>query len=159
MRDCRLPGSKSGSGRWSHSEEIGWVHSQEIGWSHSQEIRGVHSQEILHLARQPHGEVSFLALRRRIDSIISASAGSPTASTQPPNPARVNRYVGCAAQVDLPRLASFVPTNDGSNAMPPTDLNVPFHEKDDAKRLGARWDAGRKTWFLPDGTEAAPFAK
>ena len=28
-------GSKSGSGRWSHSEEIGWVHSQEIGWSHS----------------------------------------------------------------------------------------------------------------------------
>jgi hypothetical protein len=43
--------------------------------------------------------------------------------------------------------------------MPPTDLNVPFHEKDDAKRLGARWDAGRKTWFLPDGTEAAPFAK
>jgi hypothetical protein len=48
MRDCRLPGSKSGSGRWSHSEEIGWVHSQEIGWSHSQEIRGVQSQEILH---------------------------------------------------------------------------------------------------------------
>ena len=40
MRDCRLPGSKSGSGRWSHSEEI--------GWSHSQEIRGVQSQEILH---------------------------------------------------------------------------------------------------------------
>ena len=42
--------------------------------------------------------------------------------------------------------------------MPPTDLNVPFHEKDDAKRLGARWDAARKTWFLPDCTETAPFA-
>ncbi len=41
----------------------------------------------------------------------------------------------------------------------PTDLNVPFHEKDDAKRLGARWDAVRKTWFLPDRTEIAPFAK
>ena len=51
------------------------------------------------------------------------------------------------------------PTNDGSNAMPPTDLNVPFHEKDDAKRLGARWDAVRKTWFLPDCTDPAPFAK
>ena len=45
MRDGRLPGSKSGSGRWSHSEEIGWVQSQEIGWSHSQEIRGVQSQD------------------------------------------------------------------------------------------------------------------
>jgi hypothetical protein len=43
--------------------------------------------------------------------------------------------------------------------MPPTDLNVPFHEKDDAKRLGARWDAARKTWFLPDFMETAPFAK
>ena len=42
---------------------------------------------------------------------------------------------------------------------PPTDLNVPFHEKDDAKRLGARWDAARKTWFLPACTKTAPFAK
>jgi hypothetical protein len=43
--------------------------------------------------------------------------------------------------------------------MPPIDLNVPFHEKDDAKRLGARWDAARKTWFLPDGTNTGPFGK
>lgn len=43
--------------------------------------------------------------------------------------------------------------------MPPTDINVPFHEKDDAKRLGARWDADRKTWFLPDGMETVLFTK
>jgi hypothetical protein len=43
--------------------------------------------------------------------------------------------------------------------MPPIDLNVPYHEKDDAKRLGARWDAARKTWFLPDGTNTEPFGK
>ena len=43
--------------------------------------------------------------------------------------------------------------------MPPTDLNVPFEEKEDAKRLGAKWDAARKTWFLPDGTESALFTK
>jgi hypothetical protein len=43
--------------------------------------------------------------------------------------------------------------------MPPIDLNVPYHEKDDAKRLGARWDAVRKTWFLPDGTNVAPFRR
>jgi hypothetical protein len=46
-----------------------------------------------------------------------------------------------------------------SKAMPPTDLDVPFHEKDDAKRLGARWDAVRKTWFLADRTATAPFTK
>lgn len=43
-------GSKSGSGRWSHWDEIGWVHYPEIGWSHSDEIRGVQSLEILHLS-------------------------------------------------------------------------------------------------------------
>lgn len=43
--------------------------------------------------------------------------------------------------------------------MPPIDLNVPFHEKDDAKRLGARWDTVRKTWFLSNGTDVAPFTK
>jgi hypothetical protein len=41
-------GSKSGSGRWSHWNEIGWVHYPEIGWSHSNEIRWVQSLEILH---------------------------------------------------------------------------------------------------------------
>jgi hypothetical protein len=60
---------------------------------------------------------------------------------------------------DLLRSALAEPANEGSNAMPPTDLNVPFHEKDDAKRLGVRWDAARKTWFLPDYTETAPFTK
>ena len=44
----RRSGSKSGSGRWSHWDEIGWVHYPEIGWSHSDEIRWVHSLEILH---------------------------------------------------------------------------------------------------------------
>jgi len=28
-------------------------------------------------------------------------------------------------------------------------LNVPFAEKDAAKALGARWDAGNKKWYIP----------
>ncbi len=56
-KNARRSGSKSGSGRWSHWDEIGWVHYPEIGWSHSdeirgvqsEEIRGVHSEEILHI--------------------------------------------------------------------------------------------------------------
>jgi hypothetical protein len=43
--------------------------------------------------------------------------------------------------------------------MPPIDLDAPYHEKDDAKRLGARWDAARKTWFLPDGANTDPLEK
>ncbi len=29
-----------------------------------------------------------------------------------------------------------------------TNLNVPYDEKDKAKRLGARWDAARKVWYV-----------
>jgi hypothetical protein len=45
--NARRSGSKSGSGRWSHWDDIGWVHYPEIGWSHSDEIRWVLSHEIL----------------------------------------------------------------------------------------------------------------
>lgn len=37
-------------------------------------------------------------------------------------------------------------------------LTVPFAEKDQAKALGARWDSGLRTWYVPDGLSSAPFA-
>jgi hypothetical protein len=40
---------------------------------------------------------------------------------------------------------------------PRIDLHVPFEQKDRAKQLGARWDAKRKVWFVPEGVDAAPF--
>jgi hypothetical protein len=38
-------------------------------------------------------------------------------------------------------------------------LKVPYAEKDQAKALGARWNAERKAWYVPDGTDAAPFER
>ena len=40
-----------------------------------------------------------------------------------------------------------------------TNLKVPFAEKDDAKRLGARWDAAKKVWYIKDVDDLYPFAK
>lgn len=40
-----------------------------------------------------------------------------------------------------------------------TSLKVPFNEKDQAKALGARWNAEAKQWYVPQGIDAAPFAK
>lgn len=39
------------------------------------------------------------------------------------------------------------------------DLNVPFSEKDEAKQLGARWDATLKVWFVPDGVDSTAFRR
>jgi hypothetical protein len=43
--------------------------------------------------------------------------------------------------------------------MPRLDLNVPFHEKDEAKAVGARWDPQRKLWYAPDSTDTTPLLK
>ena len=40
-----------------------------------------------------------------------------------------------------------------------TNLQVPFAEKDDAKRLGARWDAARKVWYIENKADMSPFAR
>ncbi len=38
-----------------------------------------------------------------------------------------------------------------------TYLDVPYKEKDDAKVLGARWDVQARKWYIPAGTDLAPF--
>ena len=39
------------------------------------------------------------------------------------------------------------------------NLKVQFNEKDQAKSLGARWNAEAKLWYVPQDVEAAPFEK
>lgn len=40
-----------------------------------------------------------------------------------------------------------------------TAINVPYSQKDEAKRLGARWDSNRATWYVPDGLDLGLFSK
>ncbi len=39
------------------------------------------------------------------------------------------------------------------------NLKVPFNEKDQAKALGARWNAELKLWYVPQGVDSTPFEK
>lgn len=39
------------------------------------------------------------------------------------------------------------------------NLNVPFKEKDHAKRLGARWDDARKCWYVENVDRLEPFLR
>ena len=36
-------------------------------------------------------------------------------------------------------------------------LNVPFNEKDEVKRKGARWNPELKKWYVPDGKSSLQF--
>lgn len=40
-----------------------------------------------------------------------------------------------------------------------TYLNVPYAQKDEAKALGARWDATNKKWYAPASKDIALFVK
>lgn len=40
-----------------------------------------------------------------------------------------------------------------------TNLQVPFAEKDEAKRLGARWDATKRVWYVQNMTDPAAFKR
>lgn len=39
------------------------------------------------------------------------------------------------------------------------NLNCPYAEKDQAKSLGARWDAARKTWYIENVEDLTPFMR
>lgn len=45
------------------------------------------------------------------------------------------------------------------NATTNINLKVPFNEKDQAKALGAKWNAELKLWYVPQGIETTPFEK
>ena len=38
-------------------------------------------------------------------------------------------------------------------------LVVPYQEKDEVKRLGARWDPEVRKWYVPEGRQLDPFSK
>jgi hypothetical protein len=39
------------------------------------------------------------------------------------------------------------------------DLDVPYTDKDEAKRLGAKWDIARKRWYVVDVENLEAFLK
>jgi hypothetical protein len=58
-----------------------------------------------------------------------------------------------ASAAPAPRAAA--PKSGGGKVF----LNVPYAEKDAAKSLGARWDAGKRKWYVPPGADKALFEK
>jgi hypothetical protein len=40
-----------------------------------------------------------------------------------------------------------------------TNLQVPFAEKDQAKELGARWDATKRVWYVQNVTDLTAFTR
>jgi hypothetical protein len=48
---------------------------------------------------------------------------------------------------------------NGDNWPMRINLVTPFAEKDDAKKLGAKWDSTRKCWYIVDVADLTPFMR
>lgn len=58
-----------------------------------------------------------------------------------------------------PSAPQKAPSASHKSANAGTVLNVPFAEKDEAKRLGARWDAAKRKWYVPQGVDLTNFSR
>lgn len=64
-----------------------------------------------------------------------------------------------ARQQENPAQQKFPTSENRQRADDRTYINVLFKEKEEAKRLGARWDKDRKSWYVPGGVDRAPFER
>ena len=67
---------------------------------------------------------------------------------QAPEPEQADEAPSATAQQNQPRLAHEK-----------TWLKVPYKEREQAKKLGARWDREEKAWFAPKGTDLNPLSE
>jgi len=56
-------------------------------------------------------------------------------------------------------LVQNVRTESNAEIAKKTLLTVSFAEKDEVKKLGAKWDSKEKSWYVPAGQDTAPFEK
>ena len=61
---------------------------------------------------------------------------------------------------DTPDLEAGQSSQNGASGKSRLEyLQVPYAEKDAAKRLGARWDPGAERWYIPADRDPEPFAR
>ena len=68
-------------------------------------------------------------------------------------------FMRCKSVVNRPDVPYHPALRFSKSYIMRFDLKVPFAEKDAAKKLGARWDAANKLWYVADKADMAPFAK
>jgi hypothetical protein len=71
----------------------------------------------------------------------------------------VKRFQGCFGSPWENFVSRFLPSPIKVGVSMRIDLNCPFAEKDQAKALGARWDAGKRVWYIVDVEDLTPFMR
>mgnify|MGYP001616186050 CR=1 FL=1 len=71
----------------------------------------------------------------------------------------INEPVSANTKAILDDVERNVSTESNAEIAKKTLLTVSFTEKDEVKKLGAKWDSKEKSWYVPAGADTAPFEK
>eukprot|EP01046_Picozoa_sp_COSAG06_P055887 COSAG06_NODE_10409_length_1686_cov_1.792060_1_plen_168_part_00 len=91
--------------------------------------------------------------KKQKKSGLAAAVATPAIKSKKKNTAKAPAVKKKIAKKQKPAGAS------GLASRTDTLLNVPFKEKDAAKKLGAKWDWEKKKWYVPAGASCAKFKK
>lgn len=112
----------------------------------------------LHVIDKMEAYTSFLQQREGIETTVyrfpSDEKAYEAAQNDEKLKAILDEVASRGAQEPTRQEAAQAPSQGGR-----IYINVPYKEKDEARQLGAKWDRGESSWYIPPGVDPEPFAK
>lgn len=141
------------------AEIASWMLGQEIGIGHDPGQHAAYVQSWIQVLKEdPYEIVRACRDAEKIKEYVfdlerkkELRQEGPEQAVQPEKVAKR----GKSLEKEEGIAAMGVPTNP---AREKTFLAVPYKEKEQAKKLGAKWDKDNRLWYAPEGTDLTPLA-
>lgn len=141
------------------AEIASWMLGQDIGVGHDPGQHAAYVQSWIQVLKEdPYEIVRAGRDAEKIKEYVfdlerkkELTQAAPEQTVQPEKTAQR----GKALEKEEGIAAMGLPANP---AAAKTFLAVPYKEKEQAKKLGAKWDKENKLWFAPEGTDLTPLA-
>ncbi|MDY0203757.1 MAG: zincin-like metallopeptidase domain-containing protein [Desulfovibrio desulfuricans] len=141
------------------AEIASWMLGQEIGIGHDPGQHAAYVQSWIQVLKEdPYEIVRACRDAEKIKEYVIDLERKKELRQEGPEqvvqPEKVNQR-GKSLEKEEGIAAMGVPT---APAKEKTFLAVPYKEKEQAKKLGAKWDKENKLWYAPEGTDLTPLA-
>ena len=139
------------------AEIASWMLGQDIGIGHDPGQHAAYVQSWIKVLKEDPFEIMRACrdAEQIKEYVLGLEMKKELQQEQPEKPVRRDiqpeREEGVAA-MGLPSELAAQPATEK------TFLAVPYKEKEQAKKLGAKWDKDNKLWYAPEGTDLTPLA-
>lgn len=133
------------------AEIASWMLGQDIGIPHSPEQHAAYVQSwVKVLEEDPYEIVRACRDAEQIKEYVLGMEKQKELGQE-----QTVKAPGKGQEYEEGIAAMGLPANPAKEK---TFLSVPYKEKEQAKKLGAKWDKENKLWYAPEGTDLTPLA-